>query len=56
MDNLKDIICFVILFVATPFTMALARLSGLSKFSEHLIGVIGLLIFFAIALIRTEKH
>jgi hypothetical protein len=56
MNNLKAIILIVILFIATPFTMALARLSGLSEFSEHLIGVIGFLIFCAIALIRTEKH
>ncbi|GAJ10765.1 unnamed protein product, partial [marine sediment metagenome] len=44
----------VIFFVATPFTMALAKLSGLSEFSQKLIAVVGILICFAIALIKDK--
>jgi len=56
MDILKSIIVIVVIFVATPFTMALAKLSGLSEFSQSIIAIIGISIGFAIAWIRTEKY
>ncbi|MBA7560375.1 hypothetical protein ES708_02000 [subsurface metagenome] len=55
MGPLKTILIIVILFVATPFTMALAKLSGLSEFSQKLIAVVGMLICYAIALIKTDN-
>lgn len=56
MDILKTILLIVIFFVATPFTMALAKLNGLSDFTQKLIAIVGILICFAIVLIRTEKY
>ena len=55
MDILKTILIIVIFFVATPFTMALAKLSGLSEFSQKLIAAVGILICFAIAYIKTKN-
>ena len=55
MGTLKTILIIVIFFVATPFTMALAKLSGLSEFSQKLIAVVGILICYAIALIKTDN-
>lgn len=55
MGTLQTILVIVIFFVATPFAVALAKLSGLSEFSQNLIAVVGILICFAIALIRTDN-
>lgn len=55
MRTLQTILIIVIFFVATPFTMGLAKLSGLSEFSQKLIAVVGILICYAIALIKTDN-
>ena len=55
MEFLKTILIIVIFFVATPFTMALAKLSGLSYSFQRIIATVGILICFAIAYIKTKN-
>jgi len=55
MGTLQTILILVILFVATPFTVALAKLSGLSELSQKLIAVVGMIICYAIAYIKTDN-
>jgi len=56
MEILKTILLIVCFFVITPLLMALAKLNGLSYHFQYIIATVGILICFAIALIRTEKH
>ena len=55
MEILKTILLIICFFVVIPFTMALAKLSGLSEFSQKLIAAVGILICFAIAYIKTKN-
>jgi len=55
MEILKGILIIIIFFVVTPFTMALAKLSGLSYRFQYIIATIGFLICFAIAYIKTKN-
>jgi len=55
MEILKTILIIVIFFVATPFTMALAKLNGLSYSFQRIIATVGILICFAIAYIKTKN-
>ena len=55
MDALKCILIIVIFFIVTPFTMALAKLSGLSYSFQYIIATVGILICFAIAYIKTDN-
>ena len=55
MEILKTILIIVIFFVATPFTMALAKLNGLSYHFQYIIATVGILICFAIAYIKTKN-
>ena len=55
MEILKTVLIIVIFFVVTPFTLALAKLTGLSDFIQRLIVIVGILICFAIAYIETKN-
>ena len=55
-DILKTILLIICFFVIIPLAMAIAKINNASHFIQHIIPVIGMLICFAIALIRTEKH
>ena len=55
MEILKGILIIIIFFVVTPFTMALAKLNGLSYRFQYIIATVGILICFAIAYIKTKN-
>jgi len=53
---LKSILLFIWFIVVIPLALAIAKLNNASNFIQYLIPIIGMLIFFAIGLIKTDKN